>query len=115
MEIRKVDNINFGKQVKTNNLFETLLLKRINSEGVEGYRDVVYSLYPNMRFVGNKGYRYYAKQIQEKVLTKYPQLAEDIAEIDNHIKANPKISQKELSKYVEPYFQKYGENIDIEI
>jgi hypothetical protein len=115
MEIKKFDNVYFGKQIKTNNLFETLLLKQIGNEGMEGCRDVIYNLYPDMKFVGSKGYRYYAKQIQNKVLTKYPQLAEDIAEINNHIKANPKISQKELSKYVEPYFQKYGENIDIEI
>jgi hypothetical protein len=115
MEIRKLDNTSFGTLTNTNNLFETILMRSIRNDGIEGARDVVYTLYPNMKFVGNRGYRYYAEQIGQKVKTNYPELAKDIAEINSHIKSNPKISKKELSQYAEPYIKKYGEKIDIEI
>lgn len=114
MEIRKFDSTSFGNITKSRELFETLLMKNFKSEGaIDGIKTVTKDLYPEMKFVGNRGYRYYAQQIQQAVTKNYPGLAEDAAIIKTHIKHNPNISKTELADFVEPFIQKYGENIDI--
>lgn len=116
MEIRKFDNTSFGSMTKSRELFETLLMKNFKSEcAIDGIKTVTKDLYPDMRFVGHRGYKYYALQIQEAVKKNHPELANDTLIIKKHIEQNPQITKPELAEFVEPFIKKYGENIDINI
>ena len=113
MKIAKIDNTSFTAQTKTSKLFESLLLKNFESVGTEGMKRVTKDLYPEVKFVGHRGYRYYALKVREAVMKNYPELAKDIENIQAHIKHNPDITKPELADYVKPFLEKYGENIDI--
>ncbi len=113
MKIQKTDNISFSNLTKTSKLFETMLLKNFESEGINGMKTVIKDLYPNLGFVGNRGYKYYAIELRDNILKKYPEIANDVSSIQKHINENPEISKKELALYVKPFIDKYGENIDI--
>lgn len=115
----KIDNLDkktyFGNITKTEELFETVLLKNFKNSNIEGIRTVTKDLYPEMKHVGHLGYRHYAIKIRDAVFKKYPSIKEDATEILQYISANPKISKLELASFVKPYIQKYGETIDINI
>ena len=114
MKVNNINKTSFGNLTKTRELMETVLQKNFQSEGIDSVVNVVKSVYPNQKPIGRyRGYKYYGGLIKELVNSQYPQLSKDISTISEHIKENPKISKKELSDFVEPYIQKYGETIDI--
>lgn len=115
MEIKNINNIAFGTNVKTVQLFETLLMRNFKSESINGFKEVTHTLYPKQGFVGCRGYRYYAQQIRNAVLNKYPQIADDVKIISKILAQNPKLNNSEIENFVYPYIKKYGEYIDINI
>lgn len=113
MEIKKIDNTSFTAKTNTRKLFETVLLKNFEGQGIDSMKAVTKDLYPDLGFVGSRGFKYYALQIRDVVMNNYPELAEDIKTIQAHIESHPGISKPELAGYVKPFIEKYGENIDI--
>lgn len=115
MEIRKIDNTNFGNLTKTPELIEALLQKNFKSEGIDSVKKIMKDLYPNQQPIGAKSYRYYSNAAKKLVKEQHPELYTDIEKISEYIKQNPNITKPKLAEFVEPYIKKYGENIDIKI
>lgn len=109
-------NISFQQKYKTGAILQLTCFKTFEPEGFDSMIKTVRSLYGEMpKYLGSQGYRKYARILSEKILPKYPQIAEATKEINTIIEQNPKILPKELREKVKPVIEKLGEEIDIVI
>jgi len=64
-------------KLDTGKILEATSGRILLNNGVEGFKDVVYSLTDKpIRGIGSRGYRYYAMQFGERIMAKYPEIAE---------------------------------------
>ncbi len=104
----------FGTKVDTIKVLETATLKMIQSESVSDLKPMIDTFWKTpMRFVGNRGYRYYLERIGKQITDKYPQIADAAKSIIEFAKNNS--DKQKLREYVEPIVEKLGKIIDINI
>lgn len=104
----------FGAKADTIKVLETVTLKMIQSDSVSDLKPIVDTFWEKpMKAVGNRGYRYYLRNIGDKILNKYPEIAEAAGNISNFLKSNP--NKQQLREFVEPIVEKLGKTIDITI
>ena len=110
------DNINFGIKLNTGNVLEVTSLKIFQSEGLAGCKEVVKALNKTpIKATGNRGYKYYAKNIGQKIMDKYPKIAEATDKINLITAKNPDIKKQELNEQVQAIIKDIGNEIDIVI
>lgn len=118
MQINKLQNTQpaFGAKVSTIRVLEAATFKQITRESVSDMKPLIDALWPvKLKAVGNRGYRYYMKSIGDKVLEKYPDIADAAYEILEFTDKNPNATKIELQEFVKPMIAKLGETIDITI
>lgn len=115
MNIQKT-NISFGEKYPTAKILEITTRKIFEPDGVTGYIETLKKVHGNVpRYTGHQGYRRYAEEVSEKILAKYPKIAQatkDILEIaDSH--RSP--FAKDLKVKVQPVLDRFEKEIDIVI
>ena len=115
MNIQKT-NISFGEKYPTAKILEITTRKIFEPDGVTGYIETLKKVHGNVpRYTGHQGYRRYAEEVSEKILAKYPKIAQatqDILEIaDSH--RSP--FAKDLRVKVQPILDRFAKEIDIVI
>ncbi len=116
MKIHTINNTNFNARIKTASILETTTGKAFENNGIEGMKEVFLALNKKpMKAPGSRGYRYYAKELGNKIIEKYPQIKEATEEINSIINKNPHIKKQDLRTKVKPYIDKLGKEIDIEV
>lgn len=109
-------NISFGEKYPTAKILEITTRKIFEPDGVTGYIETLKKVHGNVpRYTGHQGYRRYAEEVSEKILAKYPKIAQatqDILEIaDSH--RSP--FAKDLKVRVQPILDRFEKEIDIVI
>ena len=115
MKINNYDNqTNFGIKLQTTHALEATSGIIFDSTGTDGFKAVITALNTRpMKGIGNRGYRYYAKQLGEQICAKYPEIA-NVTQKLQEIKANnPNLSEEEFANQVKPYIAKLGTQVDI--
>ena len=110
-------NISFKEKYPTGKILEITSRKIFEPDGVMGYIDTLKKLHGNIPVsrLGNLGYKKYAKEIGDKIMTKYPNIAKatkDILEIANKSKSP---FAKDLKILVQPVLDRFEKEIDIVI
>lgn len=109
-------NPSFQVKLSTISVLETTSMKIISDNGVFGVRDVIMALNKTpFKATGSKGYAYYAKNIGEAIVNKYPNIACATQQIMQILKEKPNISKQELRAKLEPIVKELGEVVDITI
>ena len=115
MNIQKT-NISFGEKYPTAKVLEITTKKIFDPDGVTGYIETLKKMHGNVpRYTGHQGYRKYADEVSEKILAKYPKLAQatkDILDIANRCRSP---FAKDLNVMVQPVLDRFGKEIDIVI
>lgn len=112
MEIK--NNISFGAKFRTVNILETTTLRCIESESVADLKPVINGLWPEkIKATGSKGYKYFLQNIGEKILNKYPEIANATNSLKNYIANNPLARKVELQQQAKQLIKQIGEEIDI--
>ena len=116
MEIRNNTNLAFGTNVRTAKILEACTFKYIESEGISDLRPLIDEFWHTpLKAAGNRGYRYYIKNIADKIQAKYPEIKQASDEILEFVKQNPYAKKTEIKTFVDPIIKKLGEEIDITI
>ena len=115
MNIQKT-NISFGEKYPTARILEITSCKIFEPDGMSGFIETLKQVHGNVpRYTGHQGFRRYAKEVSEKILAKYPDIAkatEDICDID---KKNNSPFSKDLKILVQPVLDRFEKEIDIVI
>ena len=110
------NNIIFGHKFKTVNVLEVTTQRIIESNGIEGPKNVILKLYDKpFKGTGHRGFRYMAENLGAKITEKYPEIRQATEAINEIIKENPNITKQELSSAAKPIIKQIGEEIDITI
>lgn len=116
MEIQNKTNLPFCANYRTAKILEMCTLKYSESESISELRPIMNDLMEKpVKFVGNRGYRYYINNIAEKIKAKYPEIKQASDEILEFANKNPKAKRPEFKEFVAPIIKKLGEEIDITI
>jgi len=111
-----INNTNFGQKYPTGRILEITTRKIFEPDGVQGYIETLKQVHGNIpRYTGHQGYKRYALEISEKILAKYPELAQatkDIIEIANNSNS---LFAKDLKVLVQPVLDRFEKEIDIVI
>lgn len=106
----------FGANLNTIKVLEATTLKNIEAESISDLKPIIDTLWPvKLKGTGNRGYRYYLSEIGNKIIDKYPEIAEASGAILEFSRKNPKAKRFELQEFVKPIVEKLGETIDITI
>lgn len=106
----------FGAKFQTTKILELTTLKNIQSESISDIVPEVKALwYKPIKAFGNKGIRYYAQCIGEKITDKYPEIADATMAILEFSRKNPKAKRVDFQEFVKPIINELGETIDITI
>ena len=110
----QISNINFGQKYPTGRILEITTHKIFEPDGVSGYIETLKQIHGNVpRYTGHQGYRRYANEVSEKILAKYPKIAQatqDIIEIANN---NRVLYAKDLKVLVQHILDRFEKEIDI--
>jgi len=112
------NNISFGVKLRTISVFESTSGKIFGDNSVEGFKEVINAFpdyFGERMATGGRGYVYYAKQIGDAIIQKYPEINETNRQIMNIISKNQYAKKSELQKEIFPLLEKYGETLDIEL
>lgn len=118
MKVENINYTNFKAKYQTSKILGITSRKVLDTDGMEGYIETIKSIIGREnipKYIGSKGYNGYAAKIAEKILPKYPKIAEATEKIQNILKENPLIFQKDLLKKVEPILRDFGAEVDIVI
>ena len=115
MNIQKT-NITFGEKYPTGRILEITTRKIFEPDGVTGYIETLKQVHGNVpRYTGHQGYKRYAEEVGDKIIAKYPEIAQathDILEIAN---SNSSLYSKDLKIKVQPVLDRFEKEIDIVI
>lgn len=112
MEIQ--NNISFGAKFKTVNILETTTLRCIESDSVADLKPVIDNLWPEkFKATGSKGYKYYLQAIGNKIMDKYPEVAQATEKLKTYIANNPNAKKIDLQQHSKPIIKELGKEIDI--
>jgi len=116
MEIRNNTNLTFGTRVKTVNVLEAATLRCIESDSVKDLKPFIDTFWhTEIKATGHKGYRYFIKEIADKIIAKYPQIKAAADEITEYSQNHPLLKKNDLLQFVKPIIKNLGETIDITI
>ena len=109
-------NITFGEKYPTGKILEITTRKIFEPDGFTGAVETAKKLHGNFpQHTGHQGYRRYVKEVGDKIIAKYPEIAQaskDILEIANRC-GSP--FAKDLRIMVQPVLDRFGKEIDIVI
>lgn len=109
-------NPSFGTKINTVKILEASTFKYIESDGIHELRPVIDTFWDKpFKAAGNRGYKYYINEITKKILEKYPAIKECADAILEFTQANPNAKKQDLQKFVQPFIDKLGKEIDITI
>ena len=110
------DNINFCQKYPTGRILEITTRKIFEPDGVSGYIETLKQVHGNVpRYTGHQGYRRYAEEVAEKILNKYPDLAQATKEILEISESITSPYTRDLKKAVQPVLDRFDKEIDIVI
>lgn len=112
------NNMAFGTRVSTISVFESTCGKILGDNGIEGFKELINTFPDYMggrKAPGGKGYIYYAMQIGEAIIKKYPEINETTRLITNIISKNRYAKKRKLQEEIFPLLKKYGDTLDIEL
>jgi len=116
MEINNRTNLAFGTRVKTVNVLEAAASRCIESDTVSNLRPFIDTFWhTKIKAAGNRGYRYFLKEIAAKITAKYPEIKDAADRILSYLENNPSVSKSDLREFVKPIVEDLGETIDITI
>lgn len=110
--------INFGHNFNTINILEVTTQRVLGNNGLEGSKDIISKLYGNgiqKIGIGNRGYKYYAEILGQKITEKYPEIKQATDEINKIINEDPFIKKQALQQKIHPILKKLGSSFDITI
>ncbi len=112
--INNISNPNFNAKIDTASVLEATSMKIFKNEGTEGFKRVYNTFVEKpMKATGSRGYAYFAREIGEKIKSKYPEIAQATVEIQEILKTNPNIKKIDLQQKIQPIIDRLGEVIDI--
>lgn len=115
MNIQKT-NISFGAKYPTARVLEITTRKIFDSTGVSGYIETLKQIHGNVpKYTGHQGYRKYAIEIGDKIIAKYPKIAQATSDIIEIAEKNNSPFAKDLEIMVKPILDKFEKEIDIVI
>lgn len=115
MKIQKT-NINFGQKYPTGRILEITTRKIFEPDGVMGYIETLKQIHGNIpRYTGHQGYKRYAEEVGNKIIAKYPEIAQATKDIIEIAEKNNLILTKDLKKMVQPVLDRFGKEVDIVI
>ena len=115
MNIQKT-NISFGEKYPTGRILEITTRKIFEPDGVTGYIETLKKVHGNVpRYTGHLGYRKYAEEVGEKILAKYPKIAQATEDIIKIAENNNSPFGKDLKILVQPVLDRFGKTVDIVI
>ena len=107
-------NINFGQKYPTARILEVTSRKIFEPDGVSGYIETLKQVHGNVpKYTGHQGYRRYAEEVGNKIIAKYPDIAQATKEIIEIAEKHPYCFTKDLGKLVEPILNRFEKEIDI--
>ena len=113
MNIKPIDNVNFGIKVKTTHLLELTTLAIFEPDGFLGMTNTMKEIFPLPKHTGINGYRRFAKLVGNKLVLKYSQIADATQQIKAFMRNNPKASVTEIQVYARSLASHIGETIDV--
>lgn len=115
MNIQKT-NISFGEKYPTGRILEITTRKIFEPDGVTGYIETLKKVHGNIpKYTGNLGYKKYAEEVSEKILAKYPKIAQATQDILKIAENNRSPFAKDLKILVQPVLDRFGKSVDIVI
>lgn len=115
MKIQKTD-INFGQKYPTGRILEITTRKIFEPDGVSGYIETLKQVHGNVpRYTGHQGYRRYAEEAGNRIIAKYPEIAQATKEITEIAEQNKNVLTKDLKRLVQPVLDRFEKEIDIVI
>lgn len=116
MKIENINSTNFYAKYKTSQVLEITTRKIFDPEGVNGYINTLKAIHGNLpKYFGHLGYKKYAIEVGNKIIAKYPQIADATKDILDIVEKEPQILPKELGQKVSPILDKIGKEVDIVI
>ena len=104
----------FCAKFRTINILETTVNRTMESETISNLRPVILELWDKpFKATGNRGYRYFLGAIGERIISKYPNIAEATAKIKTYMANNPNAAKKDINNYAQSLIKELGEEIDI--
>lgn len=103
---------NFCHKIKTINILEATSQKIIESDGIHELRYIIDTFTP-IKATGWRGYRYFLKNIGDRIIEKYPEIGNATQDIQAFIRKNPNVKKCELRQYCQKHIDELGETIDI--
>ena len=115
MNIQKT-NLTFGTKYPTGKILEVTTRKIFEPDGVMGYIDTLKKLHGNIpRYTGPLGYKKYAEEVSQKIIAKYPKIAQATEDILKIAENNKSPFARDLKILVQPILDRFGKNVDIVI
>ena len=115
MNIQK-SNISFGEKYPTARILEITSCKIFEPDGMSGFIETLKQIHGNVpRYTGHQGFRRYAKEVSDKILVKYPEIAQATEDILEIAKNNDSLFTKDLKIKVQPVLDRFQKEIDIVI
>lgn len=114
MIVQNSNPIKFGAKFETGKVLEVTTQKIFYSKGFEGPTEVIKTL-NGKHPVGNRGYKYMACKIGEKIMSKYPKIKEATDEIKTIFENNPEMNRNEMTQKIKPILDRFDKVIDITI
>lgn len=116
MRTQAINNSNFKAKYNTGKILQITTQKIFEPDGMSGHIDTLKKLHgPMPKYLGCRGYKGIALDLTEKILAKYPQIAEATEVINNIINTSKISSPEELKERIKPIIDKLGNEIDIVI
>jgi len=116
MEIQQINNVSFSAKYSTGKILEITGQKIFEPDGVQGYIQTLKQVHGNVpKCVGSLGYKRYAREVGQKIMNKYPDIAKATNEIIKIAEENPFIRAKELKEKIQPILNRFDKEIDIVI
>lgn len=107
-------NINFGQKYPTGKVLEITSRKIFESDGFFGLVETLKQVHKNIpKYTGHQGYRRYAEEVGNKIIAKYPDIAQATKDIIEIADKHPYCYTKDLRKMVEPILNRFEKEIDI--
>ncbi len=114
MIVQKKNSILFCAKFETGKVLEVTTQKIFYSKGLKGPTEVIKTL-NGKHPVGNRGYKYMACKIGEKITSKYPKIKEATDEIKKIFDNNPEMSREQMAQKLKPVLDRFDKEIDITI
>ena len=108
--------INFGAKVPTVKVLEAATLRLTESESVADLKPIIDTFWDKpFKAAGNRGYRYYLKNIADKITAKYPEIKHAVDEINTYAQSHPMATKSDFRYIQKIIVDRLGSVVDIEV